>query len=331
MKKEIFTFLALISSVGGAQNQRGWVVGKDYLAFWNGAAEIQVDNTIAPESWGFESASCHLWITEKKSQTLQGYLPGDFSPFAKTPYKGRIVSDVDARQLVTLNEATSQIEKRAAEGNVVGSYAFNEPLQLSRVRSSGGQTWGLFLNADENRIWLRHFDENFQGTKDLAVATPKVIWGNPRFLISPESSNLWVGYSSSGATAPYTPIIKTLNSQGKALHEYSFKEKGLFFDFCLEGDGVLMARDIPTAPYTVPVYSFLEELSGGGAKKAVYSAATNDFIDSLGCTQHTVWMAQRSIFGSEGSYLVSWKKGDPSSGTVTHKLPGSVNQLYLCQ
>ena len=331
MKNYLLVSLALLSSFATAQNQRGWVVGKDYVAFWEGTSEFKVERSIVPESWGFEAARCRLWVTDKNSHQLLSLLPGELTAILKTELQGRILSDSEGGQFFTYNSAVSQIERRGTDGAVLGSFALGDPALLSRVRSLGQVSWGLFLNPDENKIWLRQYDEKFQKTKELPVATAKVIWANPRFLISPESKELWVGYTASGPTAPYTPIIKKMTSEGKAVAEFTFKEKGIFFDFCFEGEKVLVARDIPTAPYTVPVHSFLEELSPGDLKKSVYSAATNYFIDSVGCTEDSVWMAQRSIFSSDGSYLVHWKKGDSSAGTIIQKLPASADQLYLCE
>ncbi len=307
----------------------GWVVGKDYLAFWD-SEKILIKKDIAPLSHAFDAKSCQLWVSDPTQNALLRFEPDRLSPALRVEAQGRLVSSVSADQFLFLNEANSKLEQRNLDGEVAASHEVAESEHLLNFQGAENR-WALFFESKRNRIWMKSFDGDLKVQKEVPVTTASVIWTNPRMLVNSKTNDVWVGFSSSALGFSNSPMVNHYAADGLLKKEFRWGQRGLFFDFCESGEGVLAARDLPTPPYTVPVTSFVESFAAGKGPTPHYQAATNDLVDSLRCQGDTLWMAQRSIFGSQGSYLIHWRKGDKGTGTRLHRLPGSAEKLYLCE
>ena len=106
----------------------------------------------------------------------------------------------------------------------------------------------------------------------------------------------------------------------------------MFFDGCLEENGVfLMARDIPTMPFTVPVYSFIERLQKEGDAKPILDLDLNLLVDSMACKPNSLYAAVHSILGGEARQVIKWDKNDLKSSEIILNLPGRANKMWVCE
>ncbi len=326
------TFLAAVlllsSTFAKADAYRGWIVGKNYLAQWS-EAEMGSVPTQRNVSHAFDPKGCRLWLMSSDG-TLSSYLNSDLSPVKTLKVSaGAIVSYLSDGHFFVLTQ-NGELQKRTAEGQVATTFSIADADKLLRLESSADAVWGLFLDSTANRIWLRRFDPQLNLKKEIPVASANVIWANPRLHVHSGTDEAWVGYSTSAVGLSTTPMVKRFLPDGSEASVFSWGQRGLFFDQCEEGDHMLAARDLPTPPYTVPVFSFIDELVPGAKPKRQYAAPDNYFIDSLSCRADSFWMVQRSIFGSDGSYLVGFDRR-VAKETKRVKLEGPAEQLYGCE
>lgn len=316
----VSSFAAEIPSI------KAWIVGKQYVAFWNGAA-LELNQEIAPASHSFDASACRLWVSDDKK--LERFDEGKIKPALSRTETGRLLAPRTTKEIFFL--AGNEIQRKNELGETTSNFTLPDPAKLQSLHFGQSKIWALYFDSQQHHIALRHFKDGEAASEPISVATATVIWANPRLLVHPVTDDVWVGYSSSAPGHAYSPFVNQYGANGKLKHEYRWALRGLFFDFCPEGDTVLSAHDLPTMPFTVPVTSYVEKLVPKQKPAPVYEAATNDFVDSLTSRADGLWMIQRSIFGSNGSYLVHAKVGEAGPGTVFQKLPSPAENLYVCE
>jgi len=238
----------------------------------------------------------------------------------------KILSDIHNGTFLT-KAINGELQKRDQKGHLLEEMdrpwlSYAERVTLT---SSGG--WALHLNKNEDKLWLAELDNDYLQSQTLTVSEKRYLWTTPKMLW--DGNSVWVGYTTATNLTPYSPSISQFNSKGFK-GNFTWKDKGVFFDFCLDYDGsVLLSRDIPSPQFTVPVYPFLERIASDMSTQTYYSGETNWFIDSLVCGRDSIYMIERSIFGSDGSRIV-FKKRD-ATAIELFKLPAQAMELYACQ
>jgi len=305
-----------------------WVSGPEYLAYSDLSANEPVVIQQKVSSEAFIEEGCRLWVRDESSGNLSSYSPKRRLELPDPT--GEILSDGLDGEFVTRTLDGTAIERRGNDGKVLETIA--APWAQAVVRIVGGpegQRWAL-LNRTKS-LTLLSLDKHFQTLKETPIAQSQDFWGTPKLVVDSTARTLWVGYSATRPGLSYAPHIARVGFDGKIEKVVQWSEKGLFFDACLDEEFSLLAsRDKPSSAYTVPVYSYLESISATGEVAVRYEAETNWFIDALVCQPDRLWMVQRSIFGSEGSYLVSWDRIKGSPAKRLHRLPAPARKLYAC-
>jgi hypothetical protein len=91
-----------------------------------------------------------------------------------------------------------------------------------------------------------------------------------------------------------------------------------------------MARDIPTMPYTVPVYSYLERLTPHNSLKPLMELNANLLVDSLFCDSEHIFMAVHSILGGQERQILKTSKDLSNPPEIIKVLPGRAQKLWVC-
>lgn len=306
----------------------GWIVGEDFVARTDLKSSLKVTAGLEPRGWALDEKSCRLWVVTEDG-VLASFSPRRSAGIAEEGVD-QILSEVEGGYFYTRGRDQRTLEQRTAEGTVAKSWPKPWVKSAQTIVRHGGRAWAL--SNDDKKIWLSHLDADLNETKQTVVSENFELWGDTRVYLDAETKSLWVGFTRTTLTHIYSPSVRRFDFEGNALSEYVGKERGLFFDACLDaGRGLLFSRDLPSdSGYTVPLHSFLETLSPDAQVKGEYAAETNYFIDSLGCRPDRVYMLQRSIFGSDGNHLVVWKRGAAGIGERLTRLPGKGKKLYVC-
>ncbi len=302
-----------------------WLVGSDYLAY----TELNFPPLILQKetsSEGYDPATCKVWVRDAKSGKLSAFAPKQQNEISAP--SGEILSDWLGDAFLTLSPDKKSIEIRNTEGKVQKMVEAPWAVHAKRVIAGNNTRWAL--SGDENRLWLTHLDANYQLVKETPLATSRDFWGNSKILFNSKTNKLWVGFAETKPSHAYSPTVLRVDPDGKIEAKFEWNERGLFFDVCLDSESVLISRDMPSLPYTVPVYSTLEAIPEAGKASTYYQADANLFIDGMICETDRILMVQRSIFGSDGSYLVDWNRKSGSTGKQLFRLPSPIRKLYAC-
>jgi len=305
-----------------------WISAPDYAIYTDLKSPDPVVLTKKISSEGFDSETCSLWTREADTGKLSA-----LAPKAKRELpgvSGEILSDWTGTDFLTRSQDGKSVERRDRDGKVLETVGASWAGEAVRVVSTpDGKRWALLSRAEH--LVLLHLDEKYGTRKETPIAKSTDFWGTAKILVDTKGRKLWVGYAATRPGLIYSPHVARLDFEGKVEAVYQWKEKGLFFDACLDEEfSILASRDIPSSPYTLPVYSTLESLASDGEIKTRYEAETNYFIDALACQTDRVLMVQRSIFGSDGSYLVNWSRVPGASTQRLLRLPGPARRLYAC-
>lgn len=302
-----------------------WIEGEGYVGFHDGKS-LTTRKVPSDATAGFDAASCRLWVA---SPSLSWHdAAGEHAAPAGT---GAILSDV-ADGAFVLRVKDDAIETRDARtGVALSAYAAPWARHNERVVLASGGAWALNFDRGPRRPWLARLDSRFVETVAFDLPGAGLIWTNHRIALDPVTGDLWLGQSIGAAGIGHHPIVERRDRDGKVVDTFAWREKGYFFDFCLEPRGrhAIVAHDIASgSPYTVPFFSRLERAEAGGKTTRHYESDMNDFLDALGCGEDEVFLAERSIFGSAGTFLVRW---DGKQTTQLAKLPGKVRRLFVCR
>lgn len=310
---------------GLAQARELWIVGKGYVGHTDLKKPPTYFQDMEIASDGFDASLCRVWVSDETRGHLKQFGAAGLVDAVATSV--RILSSVTNERFVTT--AGSKWELRDRKGQVLSSKEAGWAGSSEQLELGWERAWSL--NLEGNHLWLTHLDGAFTETKRTELSKTTEIWGYQKLTYDRAGDALWVGFTHTTATHIYSPTARRLSLEGDQKASFDWKERGLFFSSCLDGNHWLMARDIPSdSGFTVPVYSFLEKLGADGSKSTYYSGNTNDFIDATVCAPDAVYMIQRSIFGSDGSYLVRWDRTAGQLGEQLFRLPGPARALYLC-
>lgn len=305
-----------------------WISGPDYLAYSDLKANEPVTIVQKTTSEGFSADGCLLWARDGETGKISAYAPKRRIEIAEPT--GEILSDVEGGEFFTRSASGTAIEQRDERGKILATYPAEWAAAAVRiVAGPEGQRWALLNTA--TTLTLAPLDAKLQPLPGTVLSQDHEIYGTPKILVDDEARAIWVGYSASRKGLSYSPHVARLDFAGKMEKVFQWTDRGLFFDACRDADRTLLvSRDKPSSPYTLPVYSSLERLSPTGEVAPLYAAETNYFIDALACQPDRLWMVERSIHGSDGAYLVSWDrvKGAPAKRLL--RLPGPARKLYAC-
>ncbi|MCB0405760.1 MAG: hypothetical protein KDD51_13340, partial [Bdellovibrionales bacterium] len=291
------------------------VVGENYIARVNDDA-LEV-NLVNINSWALERNTCHVWAEQSSRWDFRD------ADTSTVPFAGRLVSDVENGSVLVTNG--TQLQRRSIPtGELVADGAVENGNELQRAVYTNGHYWLLFQK--QRRLWLEEWTQELSYLRSVSLVDGRDLWKAPVILSA--SSGLWVGFSVTSNSHAYSPVVARVDTDGKILEFFSWQEKGLLFALAVLGADVLISRDVPSSPFTLPVYSHIELLKPNSTPQPYFSAETNWFVDAMAVGQQGLWTAERSIHSGTGSRLRR-HQAHPINEKVW-PLPGGVRALCAC-
>ena len=326
----VLTLISLIESPSMAASS--WVLGEGYVALNSLNQGVQLIHGLRPKSWALDSKLCRLWVEDEITRQLWKI---DTDGSAEPVTTGaRIISDLrDGRWLTLLG--TQTIQERDASGLVLNSWKVDWANGVKRIHLLGNAQ-SLVLNHIESsnrksELSVLRFDKEWNKIQTYLVESQAELWGGFDFQVDESRQNLWLGYAKTTPSHVYSPQVGHFDLNGTAKTIKSFNERGLFFGSCLSPEGTyLMARDIPSAQFTVPVYSFLEKFIAGGQSSTALNLETNLLVDALACDSEAVSIASHSILNASKTELITWDWNLSHSPQRIADLPAKANHIYHC-
>jgi hypothetical protein len=316
--------LSILSSV--AFSDSVWIVGEGYTAHFDTERTALTYQAVDAHSWSLDGEECLLWVAEKDSDDLMVLSPNGPSSRGKVR---RILSKLSNKKFLTLS-TKGLLQERDENGTVLTERSVSWLTDAESVTATQTGAVVLHRNDDARKLWLSHLNLKSEFMKTSVLSQGRDIWGNSRMEWDPTTQSLWVGYAITSGGHSYTPVVNRLNEEGKIQSTISWKERGLLFDICVEPmGGLLISRDVPTSPFTVPLKSFVEKLPQTGKPEVIYSAPQNEIIDSLSCDPERLYFAQHSLLGG-GSSLRVWERETKKIKEIT-KLRGRARKIFSCK
>ena len=309
-----------------------YVIGEDYLLFSDSTGFTQLEEGLSLRTWALDSKECRLWATSQENNQLLAFVKG--KKVQAIGLQGRILSDFNQGLFATAS-GESQIQLRNKGGKVVKKFGFDESALLKQmILLSSGETWSLIAKKT-GELSLIRLDTNGKELKRVVLNSTDEFWGNARFFIDEIRDRIWVGYSSRLPHYAYAPLVEKLSLSGEKQGFYQWDERGFFFDGCVDSSGdFILARDLPTSPYTVPDYSFLEKIQASSQKEIqterFLELETNRLVDSLACNAKGLFLATHSIFGSEPKQVLYGSENPKEPLQEVLKLPSRALKILLC-
>jgi len=329
-----FLIISLLFANMGAASPSLYVLGDDSLLYSESKASDFITTEISPKSWALDAENCRLWVTDEHSHGLKAFEKGQ--SVLNSPFSGTILSDFSAGNFATLSKE-GKVEFRNRQGEILSSFSVSNSESLQKLHLlSNGDSWGLFQKKGEREaLWLVRFNRLGQELKRISLSPSDEFWGHVQIFIDELRDQLWVGYSTKSPHHAYAPRIEKFSLLGERQWTHQWDERGFFFDGCLLPNGdFLMARDLPTSPYTVPAFSFIERFEGNpksaGSPDQVLELETNRLIDSMVCSENSLFFATHSIFGSEPKQLLRWSGVKTENPEVYFTLPFRALKIFEC-
>lgn len=324
----LLILLSVFSLRSQAQSRKMvWVAGEEFIGRWDTVHPIEI-MPAKPKSWGMNQNSCEVWFSDEK-ETVFRLSPTDKAPVPTTA-NGKILTETFQDTFLT-KSPTDELEAHDRNGDLVKSYG-TVPQSTQAVEVGKKHSFLLDYSSEQNHLNLITLSPEFSPVKTTSVSYGGSLWSTAKILFDKDQESVWVGYTSRTPSHMYSPVVELRDSAGAKKYSHSWADRGIFYDMCMEKEGSLtIARDVPShSGFTVPIYSFLENLKANSAPVEQYAADTNFFIDSMACLPGEVYMLQRSILGSDGSHLQLWHRGESGFGKTLLKLPGRAWKISVC-
>lgn len=331
MKLTLWILLYAFSPLSLAKGPVVWIVGEGFIGRTDLVSAVVNQTKISPSSWALDRNGCRLWVSDEKTGQLARLSP-DGSTLTAPDNVSRILSDPDKNgQFLTRSPGGSRVEQRDASGSLVSQSEHRWVENSEHVVRHQNFSYSLNASEETRKLLITRLDATLTEVGQSLVSKRLSPWGERRLALDP-LGGLWVGFTAPGLKSSVA-WAERWSFEGRRETQHAWPERGLLFDLCAEPDGsVLVARDIPSdSGFTVPFYSYLERVKRDGSTQTYYQTDVNYFIDSVACHAESVWMVQRSIFGSDGSYLVRWNPKAGGLGDSLFRLHNKVKKLYFCE
>ncbi|NBT58236.1 hypothetical protein EBT16_05580 [bacterium] len=317
--------LGLICSFSFAGQNSVWIIGEKTVSFYSPNQEVQTLEGISAQSSLVDPKTCHLWV-----QSQEGLLQifPSLKVQTKTTSKEKILgSEILEDFFITFSDTSWTV--RALSGDPVRSFPSlaSQPVGLQGNKQIG--FWSLQFDREENHLDLIHFDEFGKLLWSKPVSQSAELWSLPKLILIPALDQIWIGFTASSTTHAYSPMVELWTTNGERVKKYPFSDRGLLLDTCTTpNQDFLLARDIPSSPYTVPLFSFIELLSPSEKPKLLYQAFDNYLISSLQCSSDGFWVLQKSVLGGQKPLLV--ELSGQMQEKIVHSLKEPAWKIHAC-
>jgi len=333
-----FLFVLVLVAQNLLAGQPLYVVGEDYVLFSESNQSTVLERGILPRSMALDPDRCRLWITTDSDSQLKVFEKG--IEVSSSEYKGRIVSEFNHQRFVTVS-STGDVQFRDSQGEVLFQFQIENSESLVKLAIlSNDESWGLLQQPNrseksKNDLWITRISRDGKITKKLPLDPAEEFWGKVQFFVDEFRKRIWIGYARASAHHAYAPKVEKLNLEGGYEGTFQWDERGFFFDGCIDPVGdFILARDLPSSPYTVPDYSFIEKIKGQGKlgelPQRVLELETSRLVDSMSCQAKSIFFATHSIFGSEPKKLLVWSGNTNQAPEDYLNLPGIAKKVFIC-
>lgn len=277
-----------------------WLVGKNSVALFLNETHYQVLTDIEPKSSLIDPVTCNLWV-QSKTELLK--LNTQLQVLKRIPSAERILGNTLLEDsFFTIQE--NQWTQRDREGNPIQNFKSPLSFPIDWVGNTQMGFWTLDFQESQKKLSLVHMNHSGQAIWDKTISEKRDLWGTPQLHWSSDHSWLWVGFTASSPEHAYSPQLDLWLDSGRRLKTLQFSERGLLLGSCLQKDGsIWVARDLPSSPYTAPLYTHLEKVGSDMDYQLLFRAPLNDLIPALQCRDQQVWLTHQSLFQSDPSWL----------------------------
>ncbi|MFM8269385.1 MAG: hypothetical protein ACKN9V_04280, partial [Pseudomonadota bacterium] len=196
----------------------------------------------------------------------------------------------------------------------------SQPVQLQGNRKSG--FWSLQFQKENNFLEVIYFNSRGEVIWSKPVSKNTDLWSQPKLNYISKRDQLWISYTTASIHHAYSPLVELWNSKGEKIKIFPYSDRGVLLDTCKTvNDEFLVSRDIPSSPYTVPLFSFLELLTPDSKPKSIYQAGDNYLISSIQCRPDAIWALQKSVLGSQSTLLVELSPKMEEKNVIVLKEP----------
>lgn len=295
-----------------------WIVGETYVGHWRSDEQVLHVEQATPKSWAFDADRCQVGIEEPNRWRIFS-----LDAVRTVRWSGRLLSDAAEGRVLVDNEGQLE-ERELLSGAIIRTSTYQQA--STTVRATYDPTAPWLLNRDKDRLWVSLLDSELSERKERELSVDRDLWAQPKILKSP--LGIWVGYTASSNAHAYTPYVTRLNADGNIEEVYRWNSRGIFFDFCADGDTVISSRDVPSAAFTLPIQSYLEKLVPFEKPAPIFAAEVNWFVDALACDPSFLALAERSIHSTARNRLRLHNRATREATVLA--LPGLVKAIYGC-
>lgn len=308
--------LGLLSTPSRAESF--WIVGKTSIGFYSPGKALLHKTNISAETTLLDEASCLLWV--QSQNRFQAFDPSLHVVHQFESNETLLGSQAQPEGFFTRSKTHWTLRSR--EGTPLQT--FKAPLEAPQEFAGNLDSgfWMLQLDSSESTLNLVHWSPQSALSWNQTLSAGPEIWGKPKLIWDPLRHSLWVGYSSTTPDHAYAPVLELWSTTGARKHQKIFSEKGLFLDGCLLPNGELaIARDLPSAPYTVPLFSVFEQFAPDFLNQPLFQATQNQLVHSMACSQGKIWSLQSSMFGGSPTQLTEWMADSAEQILMSQKDP----------
>jgi hypothetical protein len=294
-------FWIAFTSLAHSSSSSVWIIGEKNLSFYSPTEGLQTFPELTAQSSLVDPNTCSLWV--QSQGRLFKFSPGITIQKEIISSEKLLGSTTSDGLFITFSDELWTI--RETEGNKVRSFTALAAHPVNLEGNSKAGFWSLDFNQEKNALNLIHFSLEGQSLWSKPVSKNVELWSQPKLNLIQSLEQLWISFTASSTSHAYSPHVELWNPKGDLKKSYPFSDRGLLLDTCTTENGsFLISRDIPSSPYTVPLFSFLELLSPLTEPKSLYQAFDNYLISSLQCQSDSLWTLQKSVLGGQNTRLV---------------------------
>lgn len=302
-----------------------WVVASNEILFIDAHDQQTALTGHSVHSSTVNPDNCHLWI-QTGTQLLE--LSPSLQINTQIDSNDEILGDKLTDGLwLTVNEEIWTLRDKI--GRVQSQFPAVTPAPQRLVSFSPDIFWTLDFKKELNSLNLVSFDSTGKLIISRSVSKKAELWTSP-FLVAPLGTReIWIGYTAGTPSHSYSPQLERWSESGEMLNKHLFSHRGLFLGMALTPvNSIMIARDIPSDPFTVPLFTFIDEMDHLFDLNPLFSLEDNFIIRSMDSNERSIWTYEKSILGDTNKKIV--KRDFFSSQEKVFPIKESAWKIHAC-
>lgn len=322
-------WLSLFLIIFGLNNSlfasSAWVVGPEEIIFIDSHHHLSSLTRYSVQSSLVDPDTCHLWFQTGNKLMKMG---PNLEVIHRIDSTDQILGDkLTTGYWISVNQDIWTLRDKKGHTQSRFPAPFSAPSGL--VSLNPNSFWSLDFKKENNSLRLISFDLGGNVLASYPVSKKAELWSLPFLLTPPGTNELWIGYTAGTMSHSYSPQLERWSTEGKILNKLSFSHRGLFLGMVLTPrNTVIIARDIPSDPFTVPLYTFIDEFNRFFDSNPLFSIEDNYIIRSLDSYDRSLWTYEQSILGSANKKIV--KRDFISSQEKIFQIKESAWKIHAC-